>query len=379
VLTLEQFCEKQATRDRLALQFVEFPEKYQAFFSILNIKEDKLLNHAVAGELREKAQVYAQESDLAKKATHAQELKKLLTHPNDYRIFKEHGLDPKQLDRDIGAYERAKNVEASLTPTSETPRVPQLSKPLQFNPEDIKARAALLNTLSDLHMRSKPLEGTPAESYVRQGLKLEGNFSPDIRYLPKSTAFLDQSERKSLTHTCLIAFERNQKGKLCGAQLTQLTENGRAVLDAEGQKRQHIQYGVVTKSLQDYVKPVLEPNVNKPYQDPSQNQSKLQIQPSTQLSRTNVSSANNSNNLDTIAKYIEDKIKEIKAYQGTSLAREAKEELRSYLETFQKDERMLQNFRDHCPYLVKDIQRLFQKQQQQIHEQMVQRGKGMDM
>jgi len=377
LITFEQFREAQTKRDTLALKIVDAPAHYQHFFKLLSIKEDKLLNHAVAGELREKVQAYAQETDMIKKATQAQELKRILTHASDYRIFKKNGLDPKRLDRDIGAYEKAKTTAINLTPASETPTTPQLSKPLQFNPEDIKARAALLNTLSDLHMKSKPLEGTVAEAYLHHELKLKGSFSPDIRYLPKGTAFMDQSERKSLTHACLIAFERDQKGKLCGAQLTQLTENGKAVLDAEGQKRQQIQYGVVTKPLQDYVKPILEPNVNKPYQDPNQNQSKLQIQKSTHLAKSNVSSASNSNNLDTIAKYIGDKLREIKAYQGTSLAREAKEELRSYIETFQKDERMLRDFKNQCPDLAKDIQRLYQKQQQQVQEH--QRSKGIDM
>ena len=83
--------------------------------------------------------------------------------------------------------------------------------------------------------------------------------------------------------------------------------------------------------------------------------------------------------MHTIAKYIEDKIREIKAYEGSSLAREAKEELRSYLETFQKDERMLKDFKNHCPDLVKDIGRLYQKQEQHAREQIHQRSKGLEM
>lgn len=376
-VTFDQFRETQIKRDALALKILDTPSHYQAFFNMLNIKENKLLDHAVSGELREKVQSYAQESDLAKKATQALELKKLLTHPSDYRIFKESGLEPKQLEKDVEAHEKNKVLATSLTRSPETSRVSQLPKPLQFSPEDIKARAALLNTLSDLQMKSKPLAGTPAESYLRHELKMKGDFSPDLRYLPKGTTFMDQGERKNLPHTCLITFERDQKGKLCGAQLTQLTDNGKPVLDVDGQKQQQIQYGVVTKPLQDYVKPSLEAEINKDSQTITQGPAKSEPQKSAHLTKSNVSSADNT--MGIITKYIGDKLREIKAYEGTSLAREAKEELRSYIETFQKDERMLRDFRAQCPDLVKDIQRLYPKQQQQIHEHQRSKDMGMDM
>jgi hypothetical protein len=125
------------------------------------------------------------------------------------------------------------------------------------------------------------------------------------------------------------------------------------------------------------VKPSLEVEIKKPHQHIAQGPAKSELQKFAQLTKSSASSADNT--MGIITKYIGDKLREIKAYEGTSLAREAKEELRSYLETFQKDERMVREFKNHSPELVKDIQHLYQKQQQQIREHQRSKDMGMDM
>lgn len=186
---------------------------------------------------------------------------------------------------------------------------------------------------------------------------------------------MEQGERRTLTHSFLVAFDRNQNGKLSGVQLTKLTEDGKRALDSQGQKLSQIQVGATTAPLQDYVKPY---PLDKRTQTSITKTPKSEAQKRTQPTKTPSSSAEDSNNLNTIAKYIEDKIREIKAYEGTSLGREAKEELRAYLKTFQKDARMLREFKNHSPELVKDIKRLYPKQQH-THEKVHQKIYGMDM
>jgi len=116
VVTLEDFHASQAKRDILALKLVESPEKHHEFFDMLTVKEDKLLEHAVAGELRTKVQKYVDEQDVAKRATHAQELKRILTTSNDYRIFNEttkdvDGVDINRLSFDIAFHDKVKRGE----------------------------------------------------------------------------------------------------------------------------------------------------------------------------------------------------------------------------------------------------------------------------
>ncbi|HUX79178.1 MAG TPA: MobA/MobL family protein [Alphaproteobacteria bacterium] len=114
-ITLGTFHEAQAKRDGLALRVVESPEKYQTFFTLLNVKEDKLLTHAVGGELREKVQAYAFEQNISKRASQAQELKRILTTSSDYRIFKESGLDVNRMTFDIAFQDKVKSGEITNT------------------------------------------------------------------------------------------------------------------------------------------------------------------------------------------------------------------------------------------------------------------------
>src|SRR5690606_26359717 len=88
-MNLEKFRELQAQRDALALKLVESPEKYQSYFDHFKIKDEKLLGHAVFGELREKVYAYASESDISGRATKAQELQRIINTTKDIRILKE--------------------------------------------------------------------------------------------------------------------------------------------------------------------------------------------------------------------------------------------------------------------------------------------------
>lgn len=718
VITFEQFHKLQAKRDVLALKIVDAPQHYQPFFNLLNIKEDKLLDHAVAGEIREKVQIYALETDSEKRAFQAQELKRILTTSKDYRIFKESGLEVNRLNFDIAFYDKVKSGEvahtlpsdqlykpiqnylnsakevasiwkimqtkekasasigssqelsrdilspeqdmlkkayqaavlvrneyariiandketlavtaamgqgiqarllkqASMTSaeTSHKPqqnypsavqlleasrdhtaslatellgppnphlsskmairfgnrgslvvhitgskvglwkdfesgeggnlshliqrekglnfkesiaylaealnmsttkvhalkedtfKVPTLNVPndspiiqapsapkTQISLEDMKDRASRLNAVSELYMKSKPIEGTVAEIYLRQGRGITEALAPDLRYLPKGSTFMYQGEWKTLAYPCFAAFGRTLNERLSSVQLTKLDDHGNRAMRSEGQKFNKLQYGIAKGSfvcLQDdrthsrvfiaegvetalslkaagihgkiiasmgihnmsnyqgpenqvilcadndehkqnshthgiikglreqlitqgktvsiirpaqpgedfndvlkkngrqgvqaYVQSYLNLNKEKEIQASiSINTSKVQtqklfeIQKITQVKKTTPSSTDRSNNIEIISRYIEDRLRQIKAYEGTSLAHEAKEELRSYFETFQKDKRMLEDFRNHCPDLAKDIQHLFQKQQQ-IHEQIHEKSYGIEM
>jgi ATP-dependent exoDNAse (exonuclease V) alpha subunit len=122
-LNFEVFRAQQISRDTLALKIVESPEAYQEFFPLLNVKEDKLLEHAIAGELREKAYAYMNEPEIVQRAEKAQELQRILKTPQDYRIvneaFKETpGADMNRIRFDIAFADKFSKGEipASLSP-----------------------------------------------------------------------------------------------------------------------------------------------------------------------------------------------------------------------------------------------------------------------
>ncbi|MBX9621542.1 MAG: MobA/MobL family protein [Alphaproteobacteria bacterium] len=115
IFTLEKFHELQKRRDELALKIVDSPSQYQPFFDTLKIKEDKLLTHAVAGELREKVALYGIETNPEKRSQQAIDLKRILTTSKDYRFLKESGIDANRLTFDIAFYDKIKAGEIPKT------------------------------------------------------------------------------------------------------------------------------------------------------------------------------------------------------------------------------------------------------------------------
>ncbi|OJW53855.1 MAG: hypothetical protein BGO67_07110 [Alphaproteobacteria bacterium 41-28] len=443
--TIEKFHALQAQRDTLALKIIDAPEKYQAFFEALKVKEDKLLDHAVAGEVREKVQTYANETDVAKRASQAQDLKRILTTSKDYNIFKEmmkdrEGIDFNRLTFDIAFYDRVKSgvissdthpdqiykhIQSYLNSSKEAARLWKITqlkghedaslktdwqqaltarnknaqlivsdqlalsvmggmgegiqtrlyqhagfiealfkkglstqphhqsrslistkqvlaaargnygslatnlfgepnksmstksslrfgskgsllvniagpkegkwhdfesgergnifkliereKNLSFKEavsyladvlnvktdskviplkafsqrpkeqdvlEEIKDRASRLNAVSELQMKSKPIEGTIAETYLRKERRIRGSLAPDLRYIPKGITFMYKGERKTISHHSFAAFGKNEEGRLSSVQLTKLDFQGKRALNSEGEKLNKIQYGL---------------------------------------------------------------------------------------------------------------------------------------
>jgi len=447
--TLEKFQELQIQRDALALKVVESPKKYQSFFEALKVKEDKLLDHAVSGEIREKVTSYANETNSSTRAFKAEELKRILTTSKDHRIFKESGLEFSRLTFDIAFYEKIKSGEipSTLDPNqiykpiqnylNSSKEAVRLWKIIQLKPHDkdinskdllkkdwqlaltarnenatalLEDKAALsvissmregihsrlvqqagytksntlerssselsqankakfdlplsqvlqvtkgncekiiadllgspnkflssktelrfgkkgslliniagskeglwkdfetgeggnifqliqrekklgfkeavsylahnlnikpnaqthfkrgshqqkqvpephpleeakeiaqrLNGVLELQMKSKPIQGTLAETYLRKERGILGPLAPDLRYIPQGTTFMYRGERKTVTHPCFAVFGRNHEGCLSSVQLTRLDYQGKRALTREGEKLNKIQYGI---------------------------------------------------------------------------------------------------------------------------------------
>ncbi|MDI9634198.1 MobA/MobL family protein [Geitlerinema splendidum] len=154
ILTFKMFHDLQKRRDELALKIVDSPKQYQPFFNTLNIKEDKLLTHAVAGELREKVALYGQETNPEKRSQQAIELKRILTTSKDYHFLKEGGIDANRLTFDIAFYEKVR--------TGEIPEIlnpEQVYKPIQSylkaSQESAQLWKVLNNKIQDPHAQKQ--------------------------------------------------------------------------------------------------------------------------------------------------------------------------------------------------------------------------------
>ncbi|MBT5389556.1 MAG: hypothetical protein HOL16_02455, partial [Alphaproteobacteria bacterium] len=441
-ITQERFKEKQVKRDTLALKLVETPEKYQAFFDTLGVKEGKLLEHAVNGEVRGKVEAYNEAKSIETRGSQAIELKQILKNPQDYRVAKQAGLDVNRVTFDSALYAKVQSGEISskinpvliyypiekyldssreaarlwksmrlktaeersslkeewqtaftarnenaqhltrnkvavsvlnrmrpdiqsrlqkhvgytkrdtqksaeiksFVPTREVlemargryrdiaidllgepnarmctksslrfgqkgsivvniaglseglwkdferdeggdifkligrekgkdfkESVDYLSKLLnveaghkisrlpslqsreqaqrQTEIDHTKEVAQRLNAILELQMKSKQIENTLAEVYIRHERGIQESLSEDLRFIPKGTEFMYKGERKDLKHDCFAAFGHNKDGELRSAQLTKLDEQGKRALSMSGEKLNKIQYGVAKGSF----------------------------------------------------------------------------------------------------------------------------------
>jgi Toprim domain len=266
---LESFHSLQKQRDELALKLVSSVslEKLQPFLPVLKVPENKLLDHARAGELRQKLP----QRHIAAIATG------LLGAPNPHLSSKTalrfgskgsfviNTSGPKAgfwKDFESGEggnllhlIQRKKKLDprAALSyMTAQLKGLPPLKKAPSTSVQPtqaIQTIASRLNGVLELQMKSKPIKCTPAETYLRQERGIQGPFSEALRYLPKGTTFRYHGETKTLQHDCLGAFGTNAEGSLRSVQLTKLTQAGKRALTPDGKKLNKIHYGIAKGSF----------------------------------------------------------------------------------------------------------------------------------
>ncbi len=76
------------------------------------------------------------------------------------------------------------------------------------------------------------------------------------------------------------------------------------------------------------------------------------------------------NNIEIISKYLASKIREMKAFEGSSIGDKARQEVKTYMENFDKS--TLQSIKAHDQNLAKELQHFEQTRE-------ISRGRGVDM
>lgn len=360
---------------------------------------------------------------------------------------------------------------------ADSPIIPERSHHLQKRSkeqlalEEAKETAQKLNAVSELQMKSKPIEGTIVETYLKKERGIIGPLPSDLKYIPKGITFMYKGARQTVHNPCLAAFGRNHEGRLSSVQLTNLDDQGKRALTKEGEKLNKFQYGVARasfvtiqdgkntdriltdrvfiaegvetalsikqayvkgkivaslgignisnyqgpekeiiicvdnddhklnsktheilekaqkyftakgqqvsmikpahpgddfndvlkkegiKGVQEYVKEYHDPSMQALQEVPkgeevrslSTHQPKA-IEPDLKVVKVNPDS------IETLYTYMEEKIKKIKTFEGSSLADEAKRELDTYITILGKDEARMQEIRNFNPELAKEIE-----------------------
>jgi hypothetical protein len=167
----------------------------------------------------------------------------------------------------------------------------------------------------------------------------------------------DDHKEHSKTHSILEAAKENFESQEKSVLIIKPSHPGEDFNDVL--KKENVQ------GVRAYLKPYLDLEKQMRVQQRIETQnSDLGKHSFVESSRSTAShSASATQSIEVIADYIESKMRDIKAYEGTSLAHEAKDELRNYLITLQKNDTLLQDLKDQNKELIKEAQKIFQEQQ----------------
>jgi ATP-dependent exoDNAse (exonuclease V) alpha subunit/phage/plasmid primase-like uncharacterized protein len=114
----------------------------------------------------------------------------------------------------------------------------------EISAEDLADKNSRLQSVTDLFAKSKNIQGTVAETYLRQERGIQGTLSNDLRFLPKGTQFTYNGKTNTLQQDCFAAFGRQAKGELSVVQVTKLNKDATRAIGADGDKLKKLQYGV---------------------------------------------------------------------------------------------------------------------------------------
>jgi len=112
-----------------------------------------------------------------------------------------------------------------------------------------------ISDVHDLLEKTEPLEGTPAETYLRNERAIKGELPLSLRYIPAGTEFTYNNEEKKVYGGALASIAQDSEGCVKAVQVTYLTEEGTRALNKEGEKQTKISYGIIKGSFVDLTPP----------------------------------------------------------------------------------------------------------------------------
>ena len=102
-----------------------------------------------------------------------------------------------------------------------------------------------IESAKEIISKTIPLEGTPAESYLKNERCIKGQLPDSLRYLPAGTQFHYGGKDRSSRKGALAAIAIDSLGLQKAVQITYLTQEGKRAETPDGEKFPKISYGVV--------------------------------------------------------------------------------------------------------------------------------------
>jgi len=133
------------------------------------------------------------------------------------------------------------------------------------------------------------------------------------------------------------------------------------------------------QGVQAYVKPYLNPHrqdLSQPQPSRTSYHNHGLTETKNEALRTHSSQPTNPpSNIEIISAYLREQFRKMKAFEGSSIADDARREIKKHMEMIHKT--TLQQIKDHDPNLAKELQRL--EKTQEMTREIMNRGRGMDM
>ncbi|MEN8236244.1 MAG: toprim domain-containing protein, partial [Pseudomonadota bacterium] len=112
-----------------------------------------------------------------------------------------------------------------------------------------KERQAKLEAVAGLYRQSKPIQGSIAETYLRETRGIQGTLPDDLRFIPKGTAFVYKGKQQTTKYDCMAAVGRNFDGEILSIQVTSLNPQAQRAVGRDGKKLNKLKYGIGTGSF----------------------------------------------------------------------------------------------------------------------------------
>ncbi len=107
-------------------------------------------------------------------------------------------------------------------------------------------KAQKVADIKELLEKSVPIEGSPAELYLRNERNIQGELPDSLRYIPPRTEFTYNGELKDTKTGAMVSIAKTAEGDTKAIQLTYITTDGERMTYHNGDKFTKTTYGSVT-------------------------------------------------------------------------------------------------------------------------------------
>ncbi len=171
-------------------------------------------------------------------------------------VQNEKGLDFKSALSYVTPYVRSREVVQQIDDFTQGKKIQKVEKTdklidwdevlkKELKEKDLeKESRQKVDSAKEIIAKTVPLDGTPAENYLKNERCIKGELPDSLRYLPAGTKFHYGDKDRYIREGALAAIATDSEGNQKAVQITYLTKEGKRAETPDGDKFPKISYGV---------------------------------------------------------------------------------------------------------------------------------------